>query len=81
MLLPGCVAVSVQVPASTRVSVVPPTVHTEGVLEANCTARPELAVADKAAGVTPIVCVPGLLKLIVCVPTTKKERGCVGAAA
>lgn len=60
---------------------VPVTVHTEGVVEANCTVRPELAVADRAGGVAPMVWLLRAAKLMVWVPTTKKLRGCVVAAA
>ena len=81
MLLPACDAVIVQVPAETSVSVVPLTVHTEGVLEVNCTLRPDVAVAESAGGATPMVCVAGAVKLMVCAPITKKDFGCVGAAA
>ena len=71
-------------PADTSVSVVPLTVHTAGVLEANCTVRPELALADSAAGLLPNVWPPGETKLIVCATgagATVKVRDCVGAAA
>ena len=80
-MLPDCVAVTVQMPAAKSVTVVPLTVHTEGVVDANCTARPDVEVAARVGGVTPIVCVDGAVKLIVCAPTTKKERVCVVAAA
>lgn len=81
MLLPACDAVMVHVPAETSVSVVPLTVQTGVVVDANCTLRPDVAVAESAGGVTPIVCVAGAVKLMVCEPTTKKDFGCVGAAA
>src|ERR1035437_1912891 len=63
--LPGCVAWIVQVPVVTNVAVVPLTVQTLVVVEANATVRPELAVAESVSCV-PIVCVPGLLKVIAC---------------
>ena len=81
MLLPACEALTLQVPADTRVSELPLTVHTNGVVEANCTARPEVALAESAGGVTPRVWVEGAVKLMVCGPTTKMLRDCVGAAA
>ena len=81
MLLPDCEALMVQVPAVTSVMLVPLTVHTEGVVEANCTASPEVAVAERLGGATPMVCVDGAAKLIDCAPTTKKERVCVVAPA
>ena len=63
----------VQVPADTRVKAVSVTVHTAGVLELNCTAWPEVADAESAAGVVPNVCVGGALNVMVCAPTTKKD--------
>lgn len=67
MLLPDCEAVMMQVPGETSVNALPLTVQTEEVLEMNCTGRPEVAVADRAAGVLPKVWSPGALKLMVCV--------------
>ena len=55
---------TVQLPADTSVSVVPLTVHTEGVLDVNCTAKPELALAERAGGVVPIVWLPGEPKVM-----------------
>jgi hypothetical protein len=55
----------VHVPAMTNVAVVPLTVQTLVVCEANETASPEVAVAVKANGV-PTVCVAGVLNVIVC---------------
>lgn len=46
MAFPACVATIVHVPPASSDAVVPETVHTAGVLEANVTASPELAVAD-----------------------------------
>ncbi|MBK6388076.1 MAG: hypothetical protein IPF71_15550, partial [Rhodoferax sp.] len=60
------VAVIVQVPDATRVSVVPLTVQTPEVVEANETDRPEVEVADKAGGAAPIDWLPGLAKVMVC---------------
>jgi hypothetical protein len=45
LVLPGCVAWMVQVPTVTSVTVVFDTVQIDVVVEANPTARPELAVA------------------------------------
>lgn len=81
VLLPACDAVMVQVPADTSVSVVPLTVHTGVVVEVSCTLKPDVAVAERAGGVAPRVCVAGLVNVIVCEPTTKKDLGWVGAAA
>ena len=55
----------VQVPALTNVAVLPLTVQMVVVLEAKLTVNPELAVAESVSGV-PTVCVPGVLKVIVC---------------
>lgn len=57
---------TVQVPALTKVKVVPLTVQTPGVVEDKVTARPELAVATKAPGVVPRFWLPGETKLMVC---------------
>lgn len=81
VLLPACEALMLQVPADTSVSVLPLTVQTKGVLELNSTPRPDVAVADRAGGVVPSVCVAGAEKLMVCAPITKKDFGWVGAAA
>ena len=66
VLLPGWLAVMVQLPADTSVSVVPDTVHTPSVDDAKLTVRPELAVATSADGATPKVWLPGEVKLMVC---------------
>lgn len=63
--LPGWLALRLQLPAATKVRVLPVTAHTPGVVEAKLTASPELAVADRAAGVVPSVCEPGDGKLMV----------------
>ena len=55
----------VQLPAVSGVSVVPATVHTDGVVEVNITVRLESALADKVAGV-PTFCAPGDVKVMVC---------------
>jgi hypothetical protein len=55
-----------QVPLESRVAVVPETVQAVGVIEANVTANPELAVADSVTGV-PYVCVGIAGNVIVCV--------------
>lgn len=82
VLLPPWLAVTLQLPAATKVSVVPLTVHTPGVLEASSTGRPELALAAKAAGVLPSVWLPGEAKVMVCddAPTVK-DRDTTAAAA
>ena len=61
----------VQVPGATRVNVVPLTVHTGVVLEANWTINPELAVAESAEGL-PTVWLPGEAKVMVCARKTVK---------
>lgn len=71
-----------QVPGATKVSVAPLTVHTEELLLVNSTVRPELAVADKVDGVTPMVCAVGCVKVMVCVAcATAKLCGTEVAAA
>lgn len=45
--MPACEAVMEQVPPASKDAVVPETVQTEGVVEANATVSPEDAVADK----------------------------------
>ena len=52
---PAWAALTVHVPTPTSVSVVPFTVHTVAVLEVKDTARPDVAVATKAAGAVPKV--------------------------
>lgn len=65
-VLPAWLAVTLQLPTLTRLSTVPLTVHTAVVVELKLTARPEVAVATRAAGCTPRVWLPGELKLMVC---------------
>ena len=65
LALPAWLAVMEQVPAASKVKVLPLTLHTEGVVDASCTVRPEVALADKAGGVVPSVCVAGAAKLMV----------------
>ncbi len=62
---PGWLAAMVQVPAVRNVPVVPETVHTALVDEAKATGKFEVAVALSVKGV-PMVCAPGLLKVMVC---------------
>ena len=49
--LPAWVACKVQVPAVSRVAVLPDTVHTAGVSEPKLTGKPELALATSARAV------------------------------
>ena len=63
--MPVCVAWMVQVPEAIKVAAVPLTVQMLVVVEANQTAKPELAVAESVSGV-PTVCVPGLAKVMLC---------------
>lgn len=85
VLLPAWLALTVQVPTATSVSVLPLTVHTAGVPEASCTDSPEVAVATRGGGVVPSVCAPGDTKLIVCADKgaepTVKLRVTTAAAA
>ena len=55
MLLPPWLAVMLHVPTATKVSVVPLAVQTPCVVDAKLTTRPELALADNAAGAVPSV--------------------------
>jgi hypothetical protein len=64
-VLPAWFALIVQVPAIRNVAVVFETVQTLVVADVNATAKPEVAVAVSVSGV-PTICVPGLLKLMVC---------------
>jgi hypothetical protein len=66
--LPDWLALTLQEPVATSVNAVPSTVHTAGVLDANDTGRPEVAVAVSAAGALPSVWLPGEMNEIVCVP-------------
>ena len=65
-LLPAWLALMLQLPTATNVSVLPLTVHTLGVVEAKLTARPELALATSAGGMVPRVWLPGEAKVMVC---------------
>src|SRR6185503_5674780 len=62
---PGWLALMVQVPAATRVTVVPETVQTEPVPELNATGRPELAVAETVKGGSPYTLAASAPKVIV----------------
>ena len=64
-LLPGCEATIVQVPAASKVAVLPETVQTLLVEELKLTLRPELAVAVNAT-VVPLALLPGAANVIVC---------------
>ena len=66
LLLPAWLAEMVQLPTPSKVKLVPLTLQTAGVVDASVTARPELAVALKAVGVTPKVCPAGAAKVMLC---------------
>ena len=55
MLLPAWLASTVQVPAASSARVVPLTLHTALVLDANVTVKPDVAVATSATGALPSV--------------------------
>jgi len=55
VLLPAWLASMMQVPAATRVNVLPLTVQMLGVVDAKLTVRPELAVATSTGGTVPKV--------------------------
>ncbi len=65
MLLPGCEAVMVHVPASSSVALLADTVQTAAVEEANVTGKPEVARAESAS-VVPAGCAAMTPKVIVC---------------
>ena len=65
--MPGCDAVTVQVPPATRVTVAPETVQTEVVVEvSNVTASPDVAVALTVNGDEPYTLAASVPKVIVC---------------
>lgn len=68
--MPGWLASTMQVPAATSVSVLPLTMHTAGVVDANNTVSPEVELATSAGGAVPRVWLPGELKLMVCAAAT-----------
>ena len=74
-----------QVPAATSVSVLPVTAQVLGVVDANVTVRPELALAISAGGAVPSVWLPGDANVTVCASngcgTIVKTRDTVAAAA
>ena len=63
---PAWAATMVHVPAATRLTVTPDTVHTLGVLEVNVTARPDVAVAVKSKSISVAIRSAGAAKVIVC---------------
>jgi hypothetical protein len=65
---PAWVAVIEHAPTATIVTVVPETVHTGIVFEANVTASPELALAEIGNAAAPNATLPRALNVIVCVP-------------
>ena len=80
--LPAWLALTLQVPTETSVSVVPLTLQTLAVVEANDTGRPDVALAASAGGAVPRVWLPGELKVMVCAPgATLKVRVTAVAAA
>lgn len=67
------------VPGVRNVAVVPLTVQTPVVCEANVTVKSEVAVAESVRG-TPIVCVTGALNVIVCGSKSTVKLSVTGAA-
>jgi hypothetical protein len=63
-----------QVPAVTSVTVLPATVQTAGLSEANATANPELAVAFNATGEEPRISLLGAANVIVWPDPTEEPR-------
>jgi hypothetical protein len=85
-VFPPWLATTVHVPAASKVMVdplVPPAVHTVGVVVVKVTARPEVAVALRVNGDWTNVALAGLAKVIVCavVPVTLKLWLTAGAGA
>lgn len=86
LVLPDWFAVTVQLPTAKEVNTFPVTVHTDGVVLAKATGRPELALAVSDI-VAPTVCGPGEAKVIVCAVitgpglVTLNVRLTIGAAA
>ena len=80
--LPGWLAVMLQVPADTSVSVLPLTVQTAVVVDVKVTAKVDVALATSAGGVLPTVWLPGEAKLMLCAAgRTLKLTSTVAAAA
>ena len=79
--MPAWFAVSVQVPALTSVRVVPLTVQTTGVADANVTWSPDDDVAMSTAGAVPSAWLPGDRKVIVCAPAATLKLTLTGVAA
>jgi len=69
--LPDWLAVTVQVPAASNDRVVPLTLQTAGVVEANVTVNPAEDVATKVGGATPMVWSGTAAKVMVCAVGTK----------
>ena len=78
---PAWLAVIEQFPGATRVTVEPDTVQTDVVVEANATARPELAVAVSVNAGALKARPAGALKLIVWLPLPTVKVCTTGAAA
>ena len=64
--MPAWLAATLQLPTAINVRVVPLTVQTLDVVDANATARPDVDVAASGAGTTPKVWLPSEVKLMVC---------------
>lgn len=82
--LPAWLAATSQLPAASRVSVVPLAVQMLGVVEAKATVKPDVEVATKGAGATPKVWLPGESKVMVWAVSstdTVKVFDTTGAAA
>ncbi len=75
VVLPAWLAATVQVPGSSSVKAAPFTVQMVGVVLANATGRPELAVATRAGAALPRTWLPGAVKVMVwaaiCTATAK----------
>ena len=81
MALPGWVAVMEQVPEATRVTAIPETVQTDGVVEVKLTGRPEVAVALRLKGGVPSNILPMVPNEILCEACATAKLRMTGAAA
>jgi len=80
-VLPGWVAVMEQVPEATRVTAIPETVQTDGVVEAKLMGRPEVAVALKLKDGVPSNILPMVPNKMLCEVCATVKLWMTGAAA
>jgi hypothetical protein len=80
-LLPACEALTVQLPVVTSVTLTPPTVQMDVVVEEKVTASPEDAVALRTNGLVPNVWSEGPANAIVWLPGATAKVSLTGGAA